>query len=109
MDKNLAREVKEGLKDAAEPVRRRAHDLAIDNIRNITTPWSDFRIGATTKVVYLAPRERGLARGFRKRPNLGPLLLDEAMWPALQEEEGEVVHRLEGVLDDLADIWTFHG
>lgn len=108
-DRALGREVKDGLKDAARPVATRAQDLAISHIHNITNPWSEFRIGATSRVVYVAPRQRGTTDPLRRRPGFGLLLLERAMEPALADEEALVVHKLEGVLDDLADIWTFHG
>lgn len=107
MSKDLSVEVREAIKDAAEPVRRRAHDLAIQNISHIGDRWSEFRIGATSRVVYIAPRERGTRIGLRKRRNLGPLLMDDAMALALEDSTGEVVRGLEEMFEGLETMWTF--
>lgn len=91
------------LKAAGEPVRTRAEDLAAANITNIGPDWSQMRVGATTKVVYVAPKRR--RNPNLRRPNLAPLLMDSALSPALEETEPEVVALVGGVLDMLGERW----
>lgn len=97
LNRTLYRRVNSELKDAAEPVRIAAEQKAMDGIRNIGPVWGTMRVGATRKMVYVAPTARN--RGGSPRPNLGTLLMQRAMLPALDEHQQEVVHRLEGVLD----------
>lgn len=107
-DKTLRNELRDGLRDAAEPVRRDAELYARLNIRNIGVPWSRMRSRVTQRAVWVAPVERGVrsrAAQNRRRPNLAGLLLDDAMQPALDENEPEVVRRLEKVLDTVARDW----
>jgi hypothetical protein len=64
------------------------------------------RTGITRKVVYVAPRQRGVkTRGAdpRRRPNLAQLLLDRAMEPALDRHEHEIVEAFDRLLDKMAD------
>jgi hypothetical protein len=96
------------LADAAEPVRARAVELADANIRNIGDQWDQMRVGVTSKVVYVAPKQRR-RRGARVgsgRPNLAPLLMDRAMSPALEETKPQVIDLLDGVLGRLGDEWA---
>jgi hypothetical protein len=96
-DKELKRELARELKAAGEPVRAAAQGFAASRIRNIGPSWSQMKVGATAKSVYVAPKAR--RRGGSRRPNLGPLLLDRAMEPALDAKSDEVVKRLDGMLD----------
>ena len=54
-------------------VKTDAHNRADDEITNIGGPWSEFKIGATVKGVYVAPRKRRTNAGS-PRPNLAGLL-----------------------------------
>lgn len=98
---DVKRDMRGWLKDAAEPVRVRAEELASQRITNIGDRWSRMRVGATTRLVYVAPKQRGGRRGPQRRPNLGPLLMDEAMQPALEMTATEVVAGVERALDHL--------
>lgn len=100
----LTKELKDGLRDAAEPVRSDAQSGASTRIRNIGPDWSRFRIGVTTTSVYVAPAQRS-TRTRRKRKNLAGLLLGEAMLPALERNIGEVEERVEDVLGTVARAW----
>lgn len=84
---------------AAEPVRAAAVELAVSGIRNIGPTWSQMRVGVTQSLVYVAPKARR-RRGSPRR-NLAPLLMDRAMQPALDENQAEVVGRLELMVDRL--------
>lgn len=72
----VRRETFLGLKPAllaiGSTVKADAHNRADDEITNIGGDWSEFKIGATPRGVYVAPRRRN--RGGSKRPNLAGLL-----------------------------------
>lgn len=97
IDKSLDKEVREGLKQAAEPVRQAAADLF---------SGVDARSAAGYKV---RVRQRGVAvEQSRKRttglhPEFGTLQMRRALLPALASREGEVVEAVEDILDRLAD------
>jgi hypothetical protein len=96
----------------AEPVRRAAELKSGEEIRNILSPtaevdWWRMRTGITTREVYVAPKQRGVRSGPRKRPNLALLLLEKAMKPALAENEGNVLRGVENVLDGLVKRYGF--
>lgn len=102
-DATVRKDFKKTLKEVAEPVRARAHELAVSEIRNIGDRWSGMRIGATSKVVYVAPTQRG-GRG-NSRPNLASLLMDRAMQPALDENAPLIEQRVGVFLDRIATDW----
>lgn len=107
-DATLKRELRDGLRDAAEPVRRDAELLARLEIRNIGVPWSRMRPRVTQRAVWVAPVERGVkSRGAqaRRRPNLAGLLMDDAMLPALEQNRREVVDRVDEVLGKVGRAW----
>jgi len=112
LDRGLKRELGGYLRAAAEPVRADAERLAAEGVRNIGPgdPWSRMRVGITTRLVYVAPRERGLKTRVddsRRRPNLAPLLLDRALEPALNQNQARVIEILERGFDQLSH--TFEG
>lgn len=96
INREVANEVREELKKVAEPVRSDAEHRAFSAIRNIGSVWSRMRTGVTMSSVYIAPSAR--RRGGSPRPNLGVLLLEEAMWPALEDKQ-------ESILDDVGDAF----
>lgn len=83
-----------------EPVRSAAAALAVENIRNIGDDWSQMRLGIVTRAVYIAPKQR--RRRGSPRPNLAVLLLERAMFPAVEQHEPEVIAALETAIDRLA-------
>lgn len=103
--RSCSREVRLGvrkkLRSVAEPVRLEAERLALEEISHIGPDWSQMRIGITTWTVYVAPKQRGIKQGAKKRRNLAPLLADEAMNPALENRRGEVVDLIGRALDDI--------
>lgn len=106
--RDLRLEMRRELRGVAEPVRLDAERLARSRITRIGVPWSQMRVGVTQRLVYVAPRQRGVkARGDRRyrRPNLADLLMGRAMEPALAENEGRIVNRLEHVLDIVGREW----
>lgn len=101
MSAELKRSLRSELLEAGEPVRVRAEQLAAQEIRNIDPRWSQMRVGATSQLVYVAPRAR--RRTGSSRPNLAGLLLGRAMEPALAEETANVEQRIERLIDHIAD------
>lgn len=68
--------------------------------------WAGMRIGVTRKLVYVAPKKRGVkTRGgsSRSRSNLADLLKERAMQPALDRNEGALVGRVDAALDTVAN------
>lgn len=107
-DAKLARELRTGLTDAAEPVRTDAERRAVAEISHIGDRWSRMRIGVTRSLVYVAPVERGVktkGRQSLRRPNLAPLMMNKAMEPALDANEERVLHTIEGLLDNVGKAW----
>jgi hypothetical protein len=105
-DKTLSKELRSGLRDAAEPVRSDSEALAVARIPNIGLPWSRMRVGITTRSVYIAPRQRGArGRSTRKRPNLAGLLLGRAMEPALDANIASVSESVDDVLATVGRAW----
>lgn len=107
--KQANRDVRNGvrreMRETAEPVRRDAETLAGIRIRNIGSDWGQMRVGVTQKVVYVAPRQRGVRRGDNpmSRPNLAPLLKTRAMEPALEQNQAAILHQFDRMLDTMAD------
>ncbi len=103
--KDVKKEVRKELQTVAEPIRAKAQNLAAANIRNIGPTWERMRIGVISSGVYLAPKSR--RRGGSPRPNLAPLLLDDAMQPAVDGSEEMVTVALEVMLDRLGNANGF--
>lgn len=99
LDKDLAKDVRRELIAAADPVQQTAHGYALERIRNITEPWARFRIGATQTLVYVAPKERGRARGRQRRQNFATLLAERAMEPALADNQQQITARVWAVIE----------
>lgn len=107
-DRQLKNDLRDRLKDVAEPVRADAERLARREIENIGDRWSQMRVGVTTKVVYVAPKQRGVksrARAQYRRPKLAPLLMNRAMDPALDQNRQEIEHGLERFIDEVERRW----
>ncbi len=104
-DKQISRDLRKSLRDAAEPVRSDAESRASSAIPRIGLPWSRMRVGVTRHSVYVAPRERGVRRGSRRRPNLAGLLLERAMEPALEANHPRVLAAVEDLLQDMGRHW----
>jgi hypothetical protein len=105
-DKTLRDDLKDALQEAAAPVRRAAQSKAVS--LGAGTDWSRMRVGAYSSVVYVAPVERGVqGRGNqrKRRPKFGTRLMDRAMQPALEQNKAEVERRLDGLIDEVANVW----
>jgi hypothetical protein len=103
------REMRAKLKSIAEPLARDVEAEARENISHIGLKWWRMRVGVTTKVVYVAPVERGVkTRGPdpRRRPGFADLIEDEAFTPALEKDTPEIIAGAREVLQELADEWN---
>jgi hypothetical protein len=105
MQEDLADELREGLKHAAEPVRIAAEQKAISRIENMphSTAWAEQKIVVSkrTALVYMAPKKRQSRNTAKRRKNLADLLMTRAMEPALGENEEKTREAVEFVLDRL--------
>jgi hypothetical protein len=99
IEKSLAKEVRDSLKKAGEPVRVEAERMAVGNISNIGPVWSRMKLGSTSSGVYIALQAR--RRGGPGRPNVGRLLLGESILPAVAEKGDETEREVEKALDHL--------
>lgn len=104
-DKALSRELRDRLRQAAEPVRADAEERAGSQIARLGIPWSQMRVGVTRRSVYVAPRQRGARRGPARRPNLAGLLLGRTMMPALEANQPEVLERVDDLLAEVGREW----
>lgn len=105
----ISSDLKAGLESAAEPVRVEAQERALASIPRVGIPWSRMRTGVTQRMVYVAPRERGVKTRGRerfRRPNFARLLLGRAMEPAFAANRDKVIREAEDVLRDLARMWS---
>lgn len=98
-------ELKPALREIADVVRSDAEQRAGANIENIGPRWQRMRVGVTAKVVYVAPTSR--RHGGSPRPNLGGLLMDQAMQPALDANQEAVVARLDALVNASAAFAGF--
>lgn len=97
------------LRGIADPVRKTAESLAAARIRNLGEgqPWARFRLGITQKLVYVAPRQKGVrGRSRRQRKKFAGLLMGRAMEPALAQHAARVEHEFEQLLDRMVDGWN---
>lgn len=107
-DKKLAAELRGRLRTAAKPVATTAEGLAESRIRNIGVRWGRMRVGVTRKLVYVAPKEKGartVARRQLRRPNLADRLMDEAMSPALDRHQEDIVESGDRLLGEVGRDW----
>lgn len=107
-DKEARTGFRQELREVAEPVRATAEQLAESRITRIGPRWGRMRVGVTRRLVYVAPRQRGVnsKRSIAvRRPNLADLLMDRAMQPALDQHAPQIEARVEQALDNLLDRW----
>lgn len=108
-DKKVKRELTAELRKVAEPIRADAESLAASRIPRIGLRWPRMRVGVTQKLVYVAPRERGVrARGPdpRRRPKFADLMEQRAMDPALKKNEHLIEGNVEALFEHIANGWN---
>lgn len=107
----IDKDLREGLKSAAEPVRADAENLTrsrISGMRRGVIPWHSMRTGITHDLVYVVPAQRGIkGRGrerFRRR-NIAPLIVERAFGPAMNANRARVLREVDDLLEDMARLW----
>lgn len=106
--RDISKDLRSTLQDAAEPVRADAELLARLSIARIGIPWSQMRIGVTSRSVYVAPKQRSrrARRDQRlRRPNLSPLLLNRSMIPAVRKNQERILHDVDRLTREFAIKW----
>jgi hypothetical protein len=110
--KAMEKDLRQALEAAGEPVRADASRFALERIsgmRRSNVPWYAMRTGVYRGTVgYVAPVQRGdkSRRGSRKRRNFAPLMLERAMVPALEQNQGRIIDEFEEALSDMAKAWA---
>lgn len=107
--KEANKELNVELRKVAEPIRADAEGLAASGIRRIGPKWSKMRVGVTTKLVYVAPRQRGVKGGgldSRRRPKFADLMEERAMGPALEHNREMIEGRVDDLFGRIATDWN---
>lgn len=109
-DKHMRSDMRDTLEEAAQPVRRDAQTLAAGVTRGAGDPWSRMRVGSYRSIAYVAPVERGNRLGSTTaRRAFADRLLGRAMIPALERNTAQVARRVEGLIDEMANVWERRG
>jgi hypothetical protein len=118
-DKSIRLGIRKEFRDAVEPVRAMAEELAVARIRGLEEgdPWSKMRVGITQNSVYVAPRQRGRKGGRRGRTQarhhadqlFADMLMSRAMEAALYQHGDQAVHDIERMLDRVCDRFNHGG
>ncbi len=87
------------LSAAGRKVRDSAQKFAVENITNIGPQWSRMKSGRRGTMVYVASSQHN--QGGSSRPNLSPLLFNEALIPAARENEEGTHVAVEAALEVL--------
>jgi hypothetical protein len=104
-DKEVRRDMKDALEEAAQPVRRDAQALAVGVTLRANDPWNRMRVGSYRSVAYVAPVERGTGNSTPATRAFADRLLGRAMIPALERNVHQVERRVEHLLDEVANVW----
>lgn len=111
ISKDLSDDLVKELKAAGDDVKEDAESFALGRIRNMpqSPRWSGMRIGVARAqgLVYMVPLARSRRRPGGGRSNLGDLLMDRAMDPALEKNAAGVVRKVDDLLDRLAGVNGF--
>lgn len=106
LNREVAGEIYDGIREAAEPVRALAESYAFGGIRNIGYQWGEMRLGVTSRGAYIVPATRNT--GGPPRRSFGPLLLTTAMEPALERRQTETIEAIADAFDKVAAKAGFH-
>jgi hypothetical protein len=107
--REASRTLNKELRAVAEPIRSDAERLATSNITRIGPRWGKMRVGVTQRLVYVAPKERGVkGRGDlpRRRPRFADLMQARAMQPALTQNSAFVLARVDAVFTKFVNDWN---
>jgi len=106
-DKETRLGLRKAERDVAKPISGDAERLTVQNIprtRLGKVDWWRMRVGVTQRLIYVAPRQKGVrGKGPKRRPKFATLMMERAMEPALKRHEHEVEGRFEHVLEFVAD------
>ena len=104
IDKEIAGELRDGLRKAAEPVESHAERLTLAKIGLGRVPWYTMRIGVTRYGVYIVPRQRGSRNPNRRRRSYRTTVLPR-MLAAVRANEGRVRREAEVAINRSIDRW----
>lgn len=105
----VSKAMREGLREAAEPVAKLAEDLSLNRIRRMkrSPQWAVTRTGVLRSAVYIVPKQRGVrTRGAddpRRRPNLVALMMGRSFEPALDAGAPLVAARVSRLIGEVLD------
>lgn len=96
------------LRNIGRPIQQDAQRLALSEIPGMagSPKWAGMRIGVTRKLVYVAPRRRGVRTHLDPRSRgrqFADLLMGRAMEPALERNKERAIHEFEQLLDEMAN------
>jgi hypothetical protein len=109
----VAKAMRRGLKESAEPVSRTAEQLSLEKIRRMpkSPQWAETRIGVIQSGVYIVPKQRGVRPGNpfdpRRRgwnigpPNLITLMMGRSFEPALETNLPLIEARVSTLIGDV--------
>lgn len=103
IDKELAGDLRNGFRRAAEPVKTTAETLTVSKIGVGRIPWYQMRIGVTRAGVYIVPKQRSRNQA-RRRSSYRTTVLPR-MLAALRQNESRVRAEAERVLNRSIDKW----
>lgn len=92
----MQRELDNRLRFYAQPVVADAEALALAS--GAGPAWSDMRVGASRRLVYVAPVKRGTRIESLKRPKFARRLLSRAMEPALNRNRANIERQFDELL-----------
>ena len=105
IDKELAGDLRDGLRRAAEPVKTQAEQLTVARIGVGRVPWWQMRIGSTRAGVYMVPKQRNRnPNPNRKRRSYRTTVLPR-MLAALRANEGRVKAEAERAINGSIAKW----
>ena len=105
IDKELAGDLRDGFRKAAEPVRRDAEALTVQAIGISRVPWHQMRVGVTRTTVYVAPKQRGRNTPAQRRRRSYRTTVLPRMLTALHANAGRVRQEAERTLNNSIARW----
>jgi hypothetical protein len=105
IDKELAGDLRDGFRKAAEPVRHDAQVLTVQAIGVNKVGWHEMRVGVTRTSVYVAPKQRGRGTPPNRRRRSYRTTVLPRMITALRLNEGGVRYAAERVLNKSIAKW----
>lgn len=105
-DKESKKEMKTLERELAKPVQVDAEATAGTRITRIRPDWAEMRIGITQKLIYVAPKKRGVKPGSpRSRRKFATLMNARVMEPVAERWRPQLVQRTERLFNSIARRW----